>query len=36
MEETIIWEKLLYEQRRERPTFWKAWDDQKKFKKEQR
>jgi hypothetical protein len=36
MEETIRREKLLYEQQREKPTFQKAWDDQKKFKKEQR
>jgi hypothetical protein len=36
MEETIRREKCLYEQQREKPTFRKAWDDQKKFKKEQR
>jgi hypothetical protein len=36
MEETIRREKCLYEQQRERPTFWKAWDDQKMFRKEQR
>jgi hypothetical protein len=36
MEETIRREKFLYEQQREKPTFWKAWDDQRKFKKEQR
>jgi hypothetical protein len=36
MEETIRREKCLYEQHRENPTFWKAWDDQKRFKKEQR
>jgi hypothetical protein len=36
MEETIRREKCLYEQQREKPTFQKAWDDQKKFKKEQR
>jgi hypothetical protein len=36
MEETRRREKCLYEHQRERPTFWKAWDDQKKFKKEQR
>jgi hypothetical protein len=36
MEETIRREKFLYEQQRENPTFWKAWDDQKRFKKEQR
>jgi hypothetical protein len=36
MEETIRREKCLYEQQRERPTFRKAWDDQKKFRKEQR
>jgi hypothetical protein len=34
MEETIRREKCLYEQQREKPTFWRAWDDQKKFKKE--
>jgi hypothetical protein len=36
MEETIRREKFLYEQQRKNPTFWKAWDDQKRFKKEQR
>jgi hypothetical protein len=36
MEETIRREKCLYEQQREKPTFQKAWDDQKRFKKEQR
>jgi hypothetical protein len=36
MEETIRREKCLCEQQREKPTFRKAWDDQKKFKKEQR
>jgi hypothetical protein len=36
MEETIRREKCLYEQQRERPTFQKAWDDQKKFRKEKR
>jgi hypothetical protein len=36
MEETIRRVKCLYEQQREKPTFRKAWDDQKKFKKEQR
>jgi hypothetical protein len=36
MEETIRREKFLYEKQREKPTFQKAWDDQKKFKKEQR
>jgi hypothetical protein len=35
MEETIRRKKCLYEQERERSTFWKAWDDQKKFRKEQ-
>jgi hypothetical protein len=35
MEETIRREKCLYEQQREKPTFRKAWEDQKKFKKEQ-
>jgi hypothetical protein len=33
MEETIRRDKFLYEKKREKPTFWKAWDDQKKFKK---
>ena len=28
--------KFLFEQKREKPNFQKAWDDQKKFKKEQR
>jgi hypothetical protein len=36
MEETIRREKFLYEQQKENPTFQKAWDDQKRFKKEQR
>jgi hypothetical protein len=36
MEETIRRVKCLYEQQRENPTFRKAWDDQKKFKNEQR
>jgi hypothetical protein len=36
MEETIRREKCLYEQQREKPTFRKAWDDQKRVKKEQR
>jgi hypothetical protein len=36
MEETIRREKFLYEQQREKPTFQKAWDNQKRFKKEQR
>jgi hypothetical protein len=36
MEETIRREKCLYEQQREKPTFRKAWDNQKRFKKEQR
>jgi hypothetical protein len=36
MEETIKKAKCLYEQQREKPTFWKAWDDQKRFKKEHR
>jgi hypothetical protein len=36
MEEMIRREKCLYEQQREKPTFRKAWDDQKRFKKEQR
>jgi hypothetical protein len=36
MEETIRRVKCLCEQKREKPTFRKAWDDQKKFKKEQR
>jgi hypothetical protein len=28
--------KCLYEQQREKPTFWKAWEDKKKFKMDQR
>jgi hypothetical protein len=36
MEEMIRREKYLYEQQRENRSFQKAWDDQKKFKKEQR
>jgi hypothetical protein len=36
MEETIRREKCLYEQQREKTTFRKAWDDQKRVKKEQR
>jgi hypothetical protein len=36
MEETIRRAKCLYEQQKEKPTFRKAWDDQKRFKKEQR
>jgi hypothetical protein len=36
MEETIRREKCLYEMQRENPTFRKAWEDQKKFKKEQK
>jgi hypothetical protein len=36
MEETIRREKCLYEQWREKPIFQKAWDNQKRFKKEQR
>jgi hypothetical protein len=36
MEETISREKWLYEQQREKPTFWKAWEDKKKFKIDQR
>jgi hypothetical protein len=35
-EETIRRAKCLYEQQRGKPTFRKAWDDQKRFKKEQR
>jgi hypothetical protein len=31
MEETIRREKFLYEQQREKPTFWKAWEDKKKL-----
>jgi hypothetical protein len=34
MEEMIRKAKCLFEQQREKPTFRKAWDDQKKFKKE--
>jgi hypothetical protein len=36
MEKMIRRVKFLYEKQRENPTFRKAWDDQKKFKKEQR
>jgi hypothetical protein len=36
MEETIRREKCLYKQQREKPTFRKACDDKKRFKKEQR
>jgi hypothetical protein len=36
MEEMIRRVKFLFEQEREKPNFRKAWDDQKKFKKEQR
>jgi hypothetical protein len=36
MEETIRRAKCLYEQQRENPTFQKAWNNQKRFKKEQR
>jgi hypothetical protein len=36
MEETIRRGKCLYEQQKEKPTFQKAWEDKKKFKKEQR
>jgi hypothetical protein len=36
MKETIRRVKCLYEQQREKPIFRKAWDDQKRFKKEQR
>jgi hypothetical protein len=34
MEETIRRDKCLYEKQREKPTFRKVWDDQKRFKKE--
>ena len=34
MEETITREKCLYEKQRENPNFRKAWEDQRKFKKE--
>jgi hypothetical protein len=36
MKEMIRRVKCLYEQQREGPTFRKSWDDQKKFRKEQR
>jgi hypothetical protein len=36
MEETIRRAKCLYEQQREKPIFQKAWNNQKRFKKEQR
>jgi hypothetical protein len=34
MEETIRREKCLYDQQKENPTFQKAWEDKKKFKRE--
>jgi hypothetical protein len=36
IEETIRREKCLYEQQIEKPTFWKAWKDKKKFHMDQR
>jgi hypothetical protein len=36
MEENIRREKFLYEKKREKANFRKAWDDKKNFKKEQR
>jgi hypothetical protein len=36
LEETIRREKCLYDQHRGKPTFQRAWEDKKKFKKEQR
>jgi hypothetical protein len=36
MEDTIRRAKFLFEQQREKPTIRKAWNDQRKFKKEQR
>jgi hypothetical protein len=36
MEETLRREKCLYDQQKEKPTFQKAWEDKKKFKREQR
>jgi hypothetical protein len=36
MEEMIRRSKCVYEQQYEKPTLWKAWVDQKNFKKEQR
>jgi hypothetical protein len=36
MEETIRREKFLYDQQNEKPTFQKAWEDNKKFKREHR
>jgi hypothetical protein len=36
LEETIMREKFLYDQQKGKPTFHKAWEDKKKFKKEQR
>jgi hypothetical protein len=36
MEETIRRTKFLYEQQREKPTFQKAWEDNKKFQMDQR
>jgi hypothetical protein len=34
LEETISREKCLYDQKKGNPTFQKAWEDKKKFKKE--
>jgi hypothetical protein len=36
MEEMIRREKCLYEQEREKPTFWMAWEDKKKIQMDQR
>jgi hypothetical protein len=36
MEETIRREKFLYDQHKGKPTFQRAWEDKKKFKREQR
>jgi hypothetical protein len=36
LEETVRREKFLYDQQKGNPTFQKAWEDEKKFKKEQR
>jgi hypothetical protein len=36
MEETLRRAKCLYDQQKEKPTFQKAWEDKKKFKREQR
>jgi hypothetical protein len=36
MEEMIRREKFVSENQREKPTFWKAWEDKNKFQMDQR